>query len=110
VRGRLHEAAGLLRQLGLARLAQRRAVRLERVEALSAGTMRVSAATSGVQVLSGSRTFSSAGRAALRLHLTAAGRRLARHRPRLALRLTGSFTGRGGLVTHTQSVRVVIGR
>jgi hypothetical protein len=106
-----------LRRLGTARLVKQRGVRLDGVEALEAGTFAISAsafagrgsrASARVPVLYGKRTFTSAGRATLRLRLTKAGRRVLRRTRRLELTLRGRFADRSGRVTRSPGRRVLV--
>jgi hypothetical protein len=101
LKGHLHDAAGRLRRLGLARLARRQGLRLKRLDIPAAGVVKLGATCGRVPVLRAGGP---------RLRLTAAGRRLVRQRRRLALRLSGSFTSPSGRVIHIPSERVVLSR
>jgi hypothetical protein len=104
LRADLRAAARRLRNLGIRKLLSRRGDRVKNVDALEAGTVRITGhatvpgagAARRVLVLSGKRTFSKAGKATLTLKLTKAGRRLLRNKRGVRINLGGSFTQRNG--------------
>ena len=108
----LRTAARALRRLGANRLMRRRALRLRRVRALGPGVLRITATAPGVRgkpvVLRGRRSFSAAGRGAMTLRLTRAGRRLLRSGKGVRLSIGMSFRARDGGLTLAQPRTVVL--
>ena len=117
--GDLKAAARLLKRLGIEKLRKSRQAKVKGVDALRAGTVRMTGHAGGsgkgsaakrVSVLSGKRKFTKSGKGTLTFKLTKKGRRLLRGKRTLTITLRASFTPANGKKTSAKARKVTIKR
>jgi hypothetical protein len=111
LRGDLLLAATTLRKVGIAKLLRQRGANVKGVHGLMRGTLRIDTVIGRkrIVVLKGSRTFTGAGTATLRLQLTKRGRQVLKRKRAALLTVRGSF-GEKAAVVRAPGVRVKIQR
>jgi hypothetical protein len=111
LRGDLRTAAATLRRLGIAALLRQRGANVKGVHGLMPGTLRMDTVIGRkrVVVLRGSRAFTRAGTATLRLKLTKRGRQVLKRKRAAQLTLRASF-GEGAAVIRAPGVKVKVQR